>query len=117
VGLTVIWFNVLGGLAGKLADAYTAKANAQTDEARIAADVTIAQLQARQAAVIAGGRWIAPVQAAFAVMFLIYYGKLLIWDKVLGLGVTDGLSPSLENLGMIVVGFIFLQSSVDRLRR
>lgn len=113
----MIWFNILGGLAGKLADAYKAKADAQTDDARIAADVAIAQLQARQAAVIAGGRWIAPIQAAFAVMFLIYYGKLLIWDKVLGLGVTDGLSPSLENLGMIVVGFIFLQSSVDRLRR
>jgi hypothetical protein len=50
-------------------------------------------------------------------MFLIYYGKLLIWDKVLGLGVTDGLSPSLENLGMIVISFIFLQAGVDRLRR
>lgn len=113
----MIWFNILGGLAGKLADAYKAKAAAQTDEARIAADVAISQLQARQAAVIAGGRWIAPIQAAFAVMFLIYYGKLLIWDKVLGLGVTDGLSPSLENLGMIVISFIFLQAGVDRLRR
>ena len=113
----MMWFSLLGGIAGKLADAYTARANAVTDSDRIAADVAIKQLEARQAAVIAGGRWIAPVQAAFAVMFLIYYGKLLIWDKVLGLGVTDGLSPSLENLGMIVVGFIFLQSSVDRFRR
>lgn len=113
----VIWFNVLGGIAGKLADAYTARETAKTDSDRIAADVAIKQLEARQAAVISGGRWIAPVQAAFAVMFLIYYGKLLIWDKVLGLGVTDGLSPSLENLGIIVVGFIFLQSSVDRFRR
>jgi hypothetical protein len=112
-----MWFNVLGGLAGKLADAYKAKAAAQTDEARIAADVAIAQLHARQAAVIAGGRWIAPIQAAFAGMFLIYYAKLIIWDKVLGLGVTDGLSPSLENLSMIVISFIFLQAGVDRLRR
>jgi hypothetical protein len=113
----MMWFNVLGGLAGKLADAYKAKAAAQTDEARIAADVIISQLQARQAAVIAGGRWIAPIQAAFAGMFLIYYAKLIIWDKVLGLGVTDGLSPSLENLSMIVISFIFLQAGVDRLRR
>jgi len=113
----MIWFNVLGGLAGKLADAYTAKSAAQTDSDRIAADVAIKQLEARRAAVIAGGRWIAPVQAAFAVMFLIYYAKLIIWDKVLGLGVTDGLSPSLENLGMIVISFIFLQAGVDRLRR
>jgi hypothetical protein len=112
-----MWFNVLGGLAGKLADAYKAKSEAQTDEARIAADVIISQLQARQAAVIAGGRWIAPIQAAFAGMFLIYYAKLIIWDKVLGLGVTDGLSPSLENLSMIVISFIFLQAGVDRLRR
>ena len=88
-----------------------------TDSDRIAADVAIKQLEARQAAVIAGGRWIAPVQAVFAVMFLIYYGKLLIWDKVLGLGVTDGLSPALENLGMIVISFIFLQAGIDRVRR
>jgi hypothetical protein len=112
-----MWFSLLGGIAGKLASAYAARETAQTDSARIAADVAIKQLEARQAAVIAGGRWIAPIQAAFAVMFLIYYGKLLIWDKVLGLGVTDGLSPSLENLGMIVISFIFLQAGIDRVRR
>jgi hypothetical protein len=112
-----MWFSLLGSIAGKLADAYTARETAKTDSDRIAADVAIKQLEARQAVVIAGGRWIAPIQAAFAVMFLIYYGKLLIWDKVLGLGVTDGLSPSLENLGMIVISFIFLQAGIDRVRR
>lgn len=45
----MLWFNLLGGLAGKLADAYKAKAAAQTDEARIAADVQIKALETKLA--------------------------------------------------------------------
>ena len=111
----MLW--TLGKVAARLVDAYTAREQARTDADRIAADVTIRQLEARQAVLVAGGRWIAPVQAAFAVMFLIYNAKLIIWDKVLGLGVTDPLSPELYWLQGIVVGFIFLQAGVDRLRR
>jgi hypothetical protein len=111
----VIW--ALAKVAAKLADAYAARESAATDSERIAADVLVRQLEARQAVLVAGGRWIAPVQAAFAAMFLIYNAKLIIWDKVLGLGTTDPLSPELYWLQGIVVGFIFLQAGVDKLRR
>ncbi len=112
----MIWWT-LGKVAARLVDAYSARDAAQTDADRIAADVAIKQLEARQAAIVAGGRWLAPVQAAFAVMFLIYNAKLIIWDKVLGLGVTDPLSPELYWLQGIVVGFIFLQAGVDKVMR
>lgn len=111
----MLW--TLGKVAARLVDAYAAREQAKTDVDRIAADVTIRQLEARQAVLVAGGRWIAPVQAAFAVMFLIYNAKLIIWDKVLGLGTTDPLSPELYWLQGIVVGFIFLQAGVDKWRR
>ena len=111
----MLW--TLGKVAARLVDAYMAREQAKTDADRIAADVTIRQLEARQAVLVAGGRWIAPVQAAFAVMFLIYNAKLIIWDKVLGLGVTDPLSPELYWLQGIVVGFIFLQAGVDKVMR
>ncbi len=110
----MIW--TLAKVAAKLADAYTARESAASDRDRFAADVAIKQLEARQAVLIAGSRWIAPVQACFAAMFLIYNAKLIIWDKVLGLGSTDPLSPELYWLQGIVVGFIFLQAGVDRLR-
>ncbi|TXH15861.1 MAG: hypothetical protein E6R03_06430, partial [Hyphomicrobiaceae bacterium] len=77
----MIWS--LAKIAAKLADAYTARESASTDSERIAADVAIKQLESRQSVIVAGGRWIAPVQAAFAAMFLIYNAKLIIWDKVL----------------------------------
>jgi len=111
-----MWWT-LGKIAAGLVEAYTARDAAQTDADRIAADVAIKQLEARQAVLVADGRWLAPVQAAFAVMFLIYNAKLIIWDKVLGFGVTDPLSPELYWLQGIVVGFIFLQAGVDRWRR
>lgn len=112
-----MWLALFGSIAENLASAYMAREEAKTDAERIKADVAIKQLEARQAAVVSGGRWLAPVQAAFAVMFLIYNAKLIIWDKVLGLGVTDPLSPELYWLQNIVVGFIFLQAGVDRVMR
>lgn len=109
------WVSVFGGLAKKLTEAYVAKEDALTSRERISADVQIKQLEARQAAVISGGRWIAPIQALFALIFLIYWFKVIIWDKVLGLGVTDGLSDGAIWLQNIVIGFCFLQSGISRI--
>lgn len=100
----------LGGIASELRQAHKDKLSAANDGDRIAADITIAQLTARQGALINGkGAWVSKlVQAMYAAPFLVYNGKVIVWDKVLGLGVTDPLGQYEQNLGIMVAGFYFL---------
>lgn len=104
----------LNGLASQLRLAQQDKLNAANDEERIAAEVEIQQLQSRQQALISGkGAWISNVvQALFAIPYIVYNAKVIVWDKVLGLGVTDPLGPHETNLGLIIVGFYFLTVGV-----
>lgn len=100
----------LSAITDRLADAYEVKKAAETYKDRIRADVTISQLQARQSALIEGqGSWVSKaVQAAWAAPFVIYTFKVIVWDKVLGWGVTDKLGAYEENLGLLIAGFYFL---------
>ena len=108
--------NPVSAIAEKLSEAYLAKTNATTEQARISADVDIKQLEARQTVLIAeqkhsATRWIRP---AFVLPFIIYDFKVLVWDKVLGLGVTDDLSPEFWQLQMLVFGAYFLTRPLQR---
>ena len=67
-----------------------------------------AQTQYRIAAL---GRWYEP-DHLMGYFVAIYLGKLLVWDKVLGLGVTDGLCKVGDNcwtgsVANLIVGFYF----------
>lgn len=99
----------LSGIASELRGAYQDKLNATNDADRINAEVKIALAEKRLAAMQSG--WIAPyIRAAWALPFVLYNAKLVIWDKVLGLGVTDSLSPELYYVQMVIIGFYFLTS-------
>ncbi len=106
-----------GGIPDQLRRAYEAKLNAANDADRIAAEVQIARLEARQASHAIGGRWITLIQIAWALPFVIYNGKLILWDKVLGWGVTDPLSPELYTLQSVIVGFFFVTTTIRGLAR
>jgi len=97
----------IGSLASKLAAAYKARENAKTDQERIAADERIAMLKA-QASVQR------PIDAVIRILFAlpvaIYFGKLYFWDKVLAWGSTDPLSPELDKIAMVIIGFYFIHS-------
>lgn len=96
-----------GGGLNALAEAYAARNNATTEQARIAAEVEIARLEERQANRALGGRITAWVQVAWALPFIVYNAKLLIWDKVLSMGATDALSTDLTALQLRIVTFYF----------
>jgi len=100
----------LSGIAEQLQVAHRNKLQAETDEQKLAADITIKQLEARQNALVQGeGAWVSKVvQAAWATPFIIFNFKVIVWDKVLKLGVTDPLGEFERNIGMIIVGFYFL---------
>lgn len=100
------------GIGEEIRLAYEAKLNAQNDSERIAAEVNIALLNAKLESHRIGGRWITLIQVAWALPFVAYNTKLIVWDKMLGWGVTDPLSPELYKLQAVIVGFFFVTSTV-----
>lgn len=120
VGRILSWL-VGGGIAAigkELNQAYQARLSAKNDQERIEAEKLIAQLEARQGVLIAEQgswmtRWIRP---AFAFPFIIYNFKIVVWDKVLGWGVTDPLTEQFWQLQMIIFGAYFLTRPFERRR-
>jgi hypothetical protein len=97
-----MWTAIIGFLGGPvirgLLDAYNAKLKAGNVDNKIASDLAAGEIVAQTAEIQAQtqykiaslGRWYEPDKLmGYAVA--IYFGKLLIWDKVLGLGSTDPL--------------------------
>lgn len=119
IGKILSWL-VGGGIAAigeQLNKAYQAKLTAQTDQAKLEAEQNITSLEAQRAILLAEQgswetRWIRP---AFALPFVLYNGKLIIWDKMLGLGTTDALSAELIQMQTVVVGAYFLARPVEKI--
>lgn len=110
--------NPLGSIAEKIVAAKTRAADSATALARIEAEVEVSQLEARQAVIIAEQgslltRWIRP---AFALPFILYNFKVIVWDKMLGWGVTDDLSSSFWQLQMVIFGAYFLTRGFEKRR-
>ena len=100
--------NILGGgLAKELRRAIEARTNAQTEQERIRADAYVAEIEARTQRALSGGRMVTWVQVVWAGIYLVYDAKLVLWDKVLGWGVTDPLSPELLSHQAMVMAFLF----------
>lgn len=106
-------------LTEQIVDWQKKKIDATTEQAKIEADEHIKTLQARRDVMVAeaGSKLNATVRLIFAIPFALYIWKLVVWDKLLGLGSTDPLSPMLENVMWTVVGFYFLQWTVSRAAR
>ena len=111
------WLDPIGKIVGEIADAKVALRNAQTEDERIASQERIASLNARRDVLLASSRLDKWIRAGFALPFVIYNAKLVVWDKVLALGVTDPLSSDLKEIEMMCIGFYFLYEITSRLRR
>lgn len=104
----------LANISKDLKDAYKSKLDSKTEIERIAADERIALLEARKSSVLAAQsdpveRW---VRLGFALPCVIYINKLIIWDKVLGWGVTEALSSDLTQVFWVVLGGYFIDATV-----
>jgi hypothetical protein len=113
-----------GPLLNKALDAYKAKLSAGNDTDRIAADLATRELAVQQREIevqseyrIASlGHWWEPDKLmGYAVA--VYVGKLLIWDKVLGLGATDPLVGWIETTANLIVGFYFAKRGFENVAR
>jgi hypothetical protein len=119
--------NLIGGpIVSGLINAYKAKLEAANTRDHMAVDLAakeiegeIAQRQA-EASIIRqeeGRWWTALPRPALAMIFVIYIGKCVLWDKVLGLGSTDPLSPELANIEMIVITGYFGGRTIEKVAR
>lgn len=119
---TILSWVIGGGLSGitdQLRQAYKDRLTAANDEARIEADLRIKELEAQRSVIVAAQqdkveRW---VRVGFALPFIVYNAKLLIWDKVMAWGSTDPLSSELMQIQMTVLGGYFLFLTAKAIRK
>ena len=106
----------ISAIGEQLRAAYELKLKAQTDHEKLEADQRIQELQAQQSVLIAEqGNWMTRwIRPAFALPFVIYNAKVVVWDKVLGLGVTDPLSAEFAQMQMVMIGAYFLGRSIEK---
>ena len=121
--MTLISF--IGGPVIKgLIDAYQAKLKAGNVESKIAADLAGGEIAAQvaetnaimQYRIAEIGHWYEPDKImGYAVA--IYFAKLLVYDKVLGLGATDGLAGFAEVTANLIVAFYFAKRGFENIAR
>jgi hypothetical protein len=109
--------SLIGGpVVNGLINAYKAKLAAANTQDRIAADLAAKEIEAeiearRQATAILiaeQGRWYtAIIRPLLAFPIVIYLWKVIVWDKVLGLGSTDPITGMVADwAGIIVTAYV-----------
>jgi hypothetical protein len=108
---------LLGGpVINGLINAYKAKLDAANTQDRIAADLAAKEIEAeiesrKQATALLiaeQGRWYtAIIRPLLALPIIIYFWKVIVWDKVLGLGTTDPITGMIADwTGMILTAYV-----------
>jgi hypothetical protein len=121
--LATIFSWVTGGGVSSITDAIRDMRKDALDAgntaSRIELEATIAVMENRRAVLVAEskGNWNVFFRILLAFPFAVFLWKVVIWDKVLGWGVTDDLSPDLWNLMMIVFGFFFVYETAALFKR
>lgn len=108
--------NPLKAIGEQLTTAYSLKLAAQNDSARIAAEQTISQLEARRDVLLAEQaswmtRWIRP---ALAIPVVIFWFKLIVWDTVLGWGTTPDPGEHVMWYVTLIPSVYFLTRPVEK---
>lgn len=123
-----MWMAILSFLGGPvikgLIDAYQAKLKAGNVESKIAADLASTEIAAQVSEsnaitkyrIAEIGHWYEP-DKLIGYSVAIYFCKLLVWDKVLGLGTTDPLAGFASVTSNLVVSFYFAKRGFENVAR
>ncbi|QQO36491.1 hypothetical protein JJC00_13460 [Bradyrhizobium diazoefficiens] len=123
-----MWMTIISFLGGPvvkaLIDAYSAKLKAESVDSKIAADLAASEIAAQTAETKAVmqyrtaelGYWYEP-DKLIGYCVSIYFAKLLVWDKVLGLGSTDPLAGFAAITANLVVSFYFAKRGFENVAR
>jgi hypothetical protein len=119
--------NLLGGpFAAAAVKAYQAKLTSENTSEKIAAELAARELSveqreaelATQAVIAEQGHWYTALpRPLFAFAFVIYVWKVVVWDRVLGLGTTAALSGDVAQWAMIVLTAYFGGRSLEKVAR
>lgn len=117
--LNFIGGGIVGQIGKELNTAYANRLAAKNSSERIAADKEIAGLEARKEVLVAESRkgWNIAFRAFLALPFGLFVWKVVVWDKLLGLGVTDDLSTDMWKLMAVVYGFYFVYETAALFKR
>jgi hypothetical protein len=123
-----MWMVLISFLGGPvvrgLIDAYNAKLKAGNIESKIAADLAANEIAAQVAENNAAmqyrtaeiGHWYEP-DKLMGYCVAVYFAKLLVWDKVMGLGSTDPLGGFASTTANLVVSFYFAKRGFENVAR
>lgn len=123
-----MWMTIIGFLGGPvikgLIDAYQAKLKAGNVSEKIASDTAAGEMAVQTVEIKAQtdykiaalGYWYEP-DKIMGYSVAIYVGKLLIWDKVLGLGRTDPLVGWIEITANLIVASYFAKRGFENIAR
>ena len=119
--------SLLGGpIVNGLLNAYRAKLDAANTRDAQAVDLAKKEIEGQIAARRAEitllkqeqGWWVtALIRPLFALPFIIFAWKVVVWDKVLGWGDTDALDPNMWNVFLTVVGAYFGGRTIEKVAR
>jgi len=119
-----MWTAIIGFIGGPvikgLLDAYNAKLKAGNTTEGIAKDLAAGEIVAQTSdikaqseyRIAALGYWYEP-DKIMGYCVAVYIAKLLIWDKVLGLGTTDPLVGWIEITANLIVGSYFVKRTAE----
>lgn len=117
--------NLLGGpFAQAAVKAYQAKLASDNSAEKTAADLAARELAVQQREielqtqyrVAEIGRWYEP-DKLMGYCVAAYFAKLLVWDKMLGLGTTDPLAGFASITANLVVSFYFAKRGIENVAR
>jgi hypothetical protein len=123
-----MWMTLLSFIGGPvvsgLINAYKAKLAAGNTSEKIASETASVEIVAQvsetnaimQYRIAEIGHWYEP-DKLMGYFVAAYFGKLLVWDKVLGLGVTDGLTGFAATTANLVVAMYFGKRGFENVAR
>jgi Na+/glutamate symporter len=119
--------NLVGGPFARAAvDAYKAKLQAENTAEKMAADLAARELAVEQRereldvelVKAEQGNWFTRmVRPLWAMPFVIYTWKVVVWDKVLGLGATDALTGFAATLALTIATAYFGGRTIEKVAR
>ncbi|MGY8706349.1 hypothetical protein RAD16_11480 [Bradyrhizobium sp. 18BD] len=123
-----MWMTIISFLGGPvvraLIEAYSAKLKAENVDTKIAADLAAGEIASQTAETKAImqyriaeiGHWYEP-DKLMGYCVALYFAKLLVFDKVLGLGSTDPLAGFAAVTANLVVSFYFAKRGFENVAR
>lgn len=116
--------SVFGQAFTAFVSAYQAKLTAENSSEKIAADLAARELAVQQQEITIDGqlriaeigRWYEP-DHLFSYILVLYFGKIVIVDKLLGWGTTDPLTGEIGQWAGLIMVFLFGKRGIENVAR